>query len=150
MQPKTIKVTAIKNGTVIDHIPAGQGVNILSHLKIAKNKIVMLGVNLKSKHLGKKDLIKIEDKELEPLEIDQLAIFAPEATVNIIRDFELSKKFNVKLPDTFQNTIKCPNPNCITNQEETDTKFQTVQNKPLKVKCAYCEKIFKQEEIVLK
>jgi len=148
---KTIKVTAIKNGTVIDHIPAGKGVEILNHLNInnEQNEVV-LGINFGSEKNNKKDVLKIEKKEFTPEELNQLAVFATGATVNIIRNFEVSDKFDIELPEIFHNIIKCPNPNCITNHEEAETRFIPIKNKPLKVECLHCEKIFCEQELTLK
>jgi len=150
MKQKTIRVSAIKNGTVIDHIPANKGIQIVSHLKLAEDRISMLGINFESKKEDRKDVLKIEDRELTPEELNQLAIYAPEATVNIIRNFEKVDKFQIKLPEIFENIIKCPNPKCITNHEEVKTRFKSLNGNPLSVKCMHCEKIFKEEEISLK
>lgn len=150
MKQKTIRVSAIKNGTVIDHIPAGKGIQIISHLQLAEDRIAMLGMNFESKKMGRKDILKIEDRELTPEELNQLAIFAPEATVNIIRNFEKVDKFEISLPDIFEDIIKCPNPSCITNHEEIETRFKSLNGQPLNVKCLHCEKIFKENEISLK
>jgi aspartate carbamoyltransferase regulatory subunit len=133
-EPKIIKVTAIKNGTVIDHLPAGTGVQIIKHLKLGKDE-VMLGINFTSRKKGRKDVLKVENKELTPTELDQLSVFATGATVNIIRNFGVIKKFKIELPKIFTNIITCPNPNCITNHETTETKFQSLGGRPLKVKC---------------
>lgn len=149
MPQKTIKVSAIKNGTVIDHIPAGKGSQIIRHLNLDKNEI-MLGINFASKKKGRKDVLKVENKELTAEELNQLSVFVAGATVTIIKNFEPIKKFNIELPEIFQDIIKCPNPNCITNHEEVITKFESIKKQLLKVKCFYCEKIFSEDEITLK
>lgn len=150
MEPKIIKVSAIKNGTVIDHIPAGGAMAIVNFLKLAKDKTVMLGINFDSKKMGKKDVIKAEDKELTAAELNQVALFAADASVSIIRNFKIAKKFKIELPQTFLDIVKCPNPKCVTNQESVKTKFNLFKPKPLSIKCQYCERIFSREEIALK
>lgn len=147
---KTLKVKAIKNGTVIDHIPAGRVNQIIEHLEKDDKNPIMMGVNLKSKRLGRKDILKIENKELTPEEVSRVAVIAPEATVNIIRNYENVKKIKVKIPEEIVKILKCPNPNCVTNHASTPTIFHPLCEKPLKVKCYYCERMFEGGEIALK
>ena len=147
---KTLKVKAIKNGTVIDHVPSGKGQEIIDHLNLEKNTLVMLGINLSSKLLRRKDIIKIENKELTPEEASQVAIIAPKASLNIIRNFEIAKKEKVEIPDAIFDVLKCPNPNCISNVSDIPSKFKVLTKHPFKVRCHYCERDFKDNEIVLK
>lgn len=146
---RAFKVFAIKEGTVIDHIPAGQALKIIRLLDLpADKKIVTVGLNFKSKGLKLKDLIKVEKRELTPEEISRIAIFAPEATINIIRNFEVAKKFKAEVPKTIEYVIVCPNPNCISSHEEMDSKFHTLaENGGVKMQCHYCEKIFGGDDI---
>lgn len=146
---RAFKVFAIKNGTVIDHIKAGQALKIIKILKLyANDKIVTVGLNFPSKTSKFKDLIKVEDRELNPDEANRVAILAPKATINIIRDFEIVKKFKVQIPDQVERIIICPNPKCITNNEPMKTVFSVTVNKDqTKLRCKYCEKTFDQEEI---
>ena len=115
-----LQVEAICNGSVIDHIPAGQGINILKRFEMldtrAANRITV-GFNLPSKALGAKDLIKIENKQLTQKQVNQLALLAPTATVNIIENFEVVQKYHPELPEKIEGVYKCPNNNCITNYE---------------------------------
>ena len=116
--PQELRVQAIKNGTVIDHLPAGNGLLIIKLLGgIPKDKIVTLGVNLKSKAYGQKDLIKIENREHNQDEVDRIALIAPKASINIIRAYKVIKKITPQLPEKFKNIITCPNPSCITNNK---------------------------------
>lgn len=143
---RAFKVFAIKNGTVIDHIPAGRAMILVKVLKLCKHdKVVSLGLNFKSKALKKKDLIKVEDKELTPEEISQVAILVPKATINIIRDYKVYKKFQPEMPEEIMKLIKCPNPKCITNNEAVITKFHPLDST---YKCHYCERAFTEEEII--
>lgn len=146
---KTLKVLAIKNGTVIDHIPAGVGLKIIKLLKLEKyDDTITTGTNLQSKKQGRKDIIKIENMELSKDQVNQVALAAPSASINIIKNYQVVKKFEVEVPEEMINIVKCPNPKCITNNEETKTKFYTVENgKKFKLKCAYCERVFNQEDV---
>ncbi len=145
---RTFKVYALKNGTVIDHIPAGKGVEIIELLKLKQwNKIVTLGMNFKSKKMGSKDIVKIENKELDINEANKVAVIAPTATLNIIRNFERTKKTRLTVPDVIEGIIKCPNPACITNHEPVKTRFTKEPQKALRVCCAYCERYFNADEI---
>lgn len=143
------KVFAIENGTVIDHIAAGAALKIIRILNLAAgNKIVTVGLNFPSKKLKFKDLVKVEKRELTPEEISRVAILAPAASINIIRNYKIAKKFKVSLPEKIKRLIVCPNPKCITNHEPMDSVFYVKPNgaEP-KLKCAYCEKVFSQNEI---
>lgn len=147
-QQKELSVAAIKNGTVIDHITAGQALTIVRILGLSSyQQVITVGLHLPSRAMGAKDLIKIEGREVTPEEANQVALFAPEATVNIIRNYQTAKKFMVELPKSVASFIICPNPKCITNNERMNTVFEVAPGKPLKVRCHYCEKIFLREEI---
>ena len=148
--PQELRVQAIKNGTVIDHLPAGNVLLIIKLLGgIPKDKIVTLGVNLKSKAYGQKDLIKIENRELNQDEVDRIALIAPKASINIIRAYKVIKKITPQLPEKFKNIITCPNPSCITNHERMQTLFKVLNKEHnLLLQCHYCEKQFPQTEII--
>lgn len=148
---RAFKVYAIKNGTVIDHIPEGKGLKIIRLLGLKEwDNIVTLGMRLDSKHHGKKDIVKIEKRELTPQEVNKIAIIAPTATLNIIRNFKIAKKTQVAIPDVIEEIIRCPNPNCVTNHESVKTRFTLVKRKPIRLRCYFCERIFKEEEITLR
>ncbi len=146
---RAFKVFTIKQGTAIDHITAGSALKIIRILNLAEHdKIVTVGLNFPSKRLGLKDIVKVENRELTPEEIARVAIFAPKATINIIRDFEVYKKFDAEIPEVIEYVVVCPNPKCITNNEQMSSKFHVLNEKNgLKLKCYYCERTFKQEEI---
>ena len=144
------KVYAIKHGTVIDHIPAKKGLAIINVLKLAKdNQIVTAGLNFESGKAGRKDVVKIEEKELTPNEANIIAVFAPGATINIIRDFHVAEKFTVTVPDSIEHLIICPNPMCITNHEAMHTIFAIAHtpDNTLSFRCQYCEKKFQEKDI---
>ncbi len=147
---KQMKVDAIKNGTVIDHIPAGKGMQVADIINISGENEVLIGVNLHSKKLDKKDIIKIENRELSQEEINSIALIAPEATLTIIKDFETIRKAKAEIPKSIEGLICCSNPKCITNSEQIKTKFKVTDRNPLKVRCCYCEKKYLVEEVKIK
>jgi len=146
---KTLKVLAIKNGTVIDHIPTGKALRIINILKLQNfENVITIGKNLPSKTHGKKDLIKIENLELNSDQVNQVAMIAPLAKINIIKNYQVIKKFKVAVPDILIDIITCPNPKCITNKEQGGTKFLTIfKNNKFQLKCHHCERLFSREEI---
>lgn len=147
-ESKTLSVSAIKNGTVIDHIPCGMALKILQRLNLMKDKAqVTLGLHLKSSKMRYKDIIKIEDRHMTASEAGQIAILAPTATINIIQNYRVIKKLQVAFPEKIVGLISCPNPRCITNHEAVPTFFFVSDNgKAAELKCKYCEKVFAQED----
>jgi aspartate carbamoyltransferase regulatory subunit len=149
---KTLPVSAIKNGTVIDHIRPGQAPRImhLLHVLASKNKVTV-GLNLPSKLIGLKDLLKIENRVLTPDEANEIVIFAPEATINIIKDFEVTEKITTHLPQRVLHVFLCPNPVCITHNEPVSSAFHIEdQGKQVKLTCHYCEKTFDRDQVKVK
>lgn len=146
---KTLIVSAIKHGTVIDHIPTGRATDIVRLLKVPRNgHRVTVGMNLDSRAMGKKDLIKIEGLAVSPDEANRVALLAPEATINIVKNFKVTKKFTVTLPPLIERALLCPNPTCITNDERTHTAFGVRKlKKAILLTCRYCEKTFKEENV---
>ena len=132
---KELKIPAIKEGTVIDHIPSRVTFKVMRILDLKEfEHEISVALNLKSKTMGKKGIIKIEGKFLTQEEVDKIAIIAPDATVNIIERFNVKKKLKVSLPKVIKRIIKCSNPNCITSKENNDTTFYVIGSSPLKVK----------------
>ena len=144
---KTLKVDAIRNGTVIDHIPAGLVLKVVNILVPRENDIVMVGMNFPSKAIKHKDIIKIEGRELTAEEVNSIALIAPTAKVNIIRDFKVAKKGRVEIPDSIHGLVKCPNPKCITNDEPSETRFTVTKRDPVTLCCDYCERVYLGSEI---
>ena len=148
---KERKVPAIKEGTVIDHIPSRETFRIIRILDPQEfEHPISVTLNLYSKKVGKKGVIKIDDRFLTKNEVDKIAILAPNATVSIIKDYKIQKKINVKLPEKLIGIINCSNPVCITNREEVSTTFVVVREDPLEVKCQYCEKVYTKDELEIK
>ncbi len=148
---KELKVSAIKDGTVIDHIPASKLFKVIDILGLYKiDKQITFGTNLESKKLGKKAIIKISDKFFEEDEINRIALIAPEAKLNIIKDYKVVEKKIVKLPEEITGIVKCVNPKCVTNNEDVTTRFKVLANGgKVALKCHYCEKITDEENITL-
>jgi len=152
-EDRPYKVFKITDGVVIDHIPAGKALQVVRVLGLSKNigeGIITLGMNLESKKAGKKDVVKIENKELTKEELNKIALIAPNASVNIIKNENVSEKLNIMMPAKLENIIKCANPNCITRHYDMKTKFTTTNRDPLKIRCSYCERIFDQDDIELR
>ena len=144
---KQLKVDAIKNGTVIDHIPAGKGMQVADLINIEGKNIALIGISLNSKKGGKKDILKIENRILTSEEISSIALIAPFATIAIIKDFDVIRKIKAEIPESIEGMIVCPNPKCITNSEKIKTKFKVSGKEPLNVRCCYCEKKYSIEEV---
>jgi aspartate carbamoyltransferase regulatory subunit len=147
---KEFAVAAICHGTVIDHIDAGNALRIVKMLGLAEHqKMVTLGLNLKSKRLGLKDLIKVEEKKLNPQEVNQVALYAPNATISIIENFEVVQKYPISLPDTIHGFIPCTNSRCISNHEKIPSHLTVIQkmDQSVRLRCHYCRKIISEEEI---
>lgn len=139
---KELKITPIKDGTVIDHITPGNAVKVLHILKIPSSTsfVVSVAMNVTGK-MGKKDIVKVENRELNPKELDKIALIAPKATINIIRDYEVIKKHKVELPKEIVGIAKCSNPTCISNaREPVESRFHVISKDPLRIRCYYCER----------
>jgi len=151
MEINKLQVEAIKSGSVIDHIPAHIGFKLLSLFRFTETeKRITIGFNLPSKKLGKKDIIKIENTFLSDDQINQLAIYAPHATVNYINKYNLVRKLFPDLPEKIDRILICPNSNCVSNHNLITSSFifKKDQFLNMNLKCKYCEKEF-SKNIVL-
>ncbi len=147
-EPKQLSVSAIENGTVIDHIPAKNLFKVIQILGLDKiDKLTTFGTNLSSSKLGKKAIVKLADVFFEDDDINRIALVAPQAKLNIIRDYEVVEKSIVEVPDEIIGIAKCVNPKCITNYEKINTKFKVLSKDSVSLKCHYCEKITDQEHL---
>ena len=150
MSRKELVVSALENGTVLDHIPAKNVYKALDilNLKGIENQIT-IGINLVSKVHGEKGIIKIADKFFEDEELNKLALIAPNATVNIIRDFKVVEKKKLEMPKEVIGIARCRNPKCVTNHQPIKTRFATVEkNNEIKLLCHFCEKITTTKYII--
>jgi aspartate carbamoyltransferase regulatory subunit len=147
---KTLSVAAIQNGTVIDHIARGQAFRIvhLLSLQASRDKIT-IGLHLPSQCLGTKDLIKIENRVLTEDEANEIVVFAPLATINVIENFQVTKKISTRLPKIMQKIFICPNASCITHEEKMKSNFSIYEaGKQIRLICHYCEKHFNRDDVM--
>ncbi|MRN38166.1 aspartate carbamoyltransferase regulatory subunit [Neisseria sp. N95_16] len=149
MEKKQYSVEAIQNGTVIDHIPAGKGLAILRQFKLLHyGSAVTVGFNLPSKTQGSKDIIKITGVWLDDTAANRLALFAPEAVVNVIEDFKVVSKRHLTMPSEISEVFRCPNTNCASHGEPVKSRFYVrTHNGQTRLKCHYCEKTFSRESV---
>lgn len=154
MEEKKIKqVNALESGTVIDHIPSDvlfKVINILGLERIETN--MTFGMNLESKRFGKKGIIKISARFPDDKDLNKIALVAPYAKINIIKDYKVVEKKTVQVPEKVVGIANCMNPKCVTNVEShVTTKFSVLkQNGCIDLKCHYCEKITDQKNIEIK
>ena len=144
MTDQELRVSKIQRGTVIDHIPGGQALNVLAILGIdgTEGDVVSIGMNVPSDRLGRKDVLKVEGRELSQSELDVLSLIASDATINIIREFEVRQKHRVDRPERVTGVLECPNHNCITNEKEpVETEFEVLDDG---IRCVYCDTIIRE------
>lgn len=146
---KELKVSAIENGTVIDHIPALSIFHVVRILNLENyDSQILIGMNLDSKKYGQKGILKISNKFFRNDEINKIALAAPTATMIVIRGFQIVEKRSVEIPDDVVKIVKCFNPNCITNHENITTRFRVIDKQALRLHCHYCEKITAKDNLV--
>lgn len=149
---KELKVAALRNGTVIDHIPADKLYKVVSilHLDNCEQQIT-IGNNLDSAKVGKKGIIKISERAFAEDETNKIALIAPYAKINIIRDYQVVEKRPLILPEEIKEIVQCANPNCITNNQPVTTRFHVLNNDgDIMLKCHYCEREVKRDEVKIK
>lgn len=148
MAKNEIMVTAIENGTVIDHIPTEKTFEVATLLNLESlSTPVTIGYNYRSKKIGRKGIIKVADKFFTDEEISRLSVVAPNVVLNVINDYEVVEKKTVTTPDELRGIVKCNNPKCITNNEPMPTRFHVIDKDNCIIKCHYCEKEQRREEI---
>ena len=144
-------VRKISDGTVIDHITSGYSLDVLKILGIngKDGEVVSAAMNVESKILGRKDIVKIQNRELKPEEVDKIALIAPKATINIIRNYGVASKKIVQLPSIIKGIITCDNPSCISNSREpVDRKFGVDRREPVRLHCYFCGHVMEREDIL--
>ena len=147
---KALQVSAIKEGTVIDHIPASRLFEVINILDLQNcHEMITFGTNLGSKKLGKKAIIKVSNRFFKEKEIDKIALIAPNAKLNTIRNFEVVEKRVVEIPNEIIGIVKSFNPKCITNHEKIETRFTVISKEHIELKCRFCEKITDEEHVVI-
>ncbi|MCC8143437.1 MAG: aspartate carbamoyltransferase regulatory subunit [Tannerellaceae bacterium] len=148
---KELQVAALENGTALDHIPPSQLFKVVSLLQLDKmENTITIGNNLHSRKDSCKGMIKISDKFFEEEEINRIALIAPKAILNVIRDYEVVEKKTVTLPDELIGLVKCNNPKCITNNEPMATRFNVIDKEKGTIKCRYCERKINKEDVIIR
>ncbi len=140
-----LRVSKIRDGTVIDHVRGGQALNVLAILGIdgTDGEEVSVGMNVPSDRLARKDVVKVEGRELSQDEVDVLSLIAPDATINIVREYEVVEKHRVERPEEVAGVLSCPNPNCITTgTEPVASRFEVLDDG---VRCVYCGTIVRAD-----
>lgn len=151
MSDKELRVSKIRNGTVIDHVSGGYALDVVKILGITgkENRVMTIAINVPSKRFGTKDIVKIEGRALNAQEVNKIALVAPHASINFIQDFRVVEKLEVKLPQVFEGAIKCVNPCCVSNSNEpVSSKFHVKQVEPLVLKCHYCGITLEQTDVL--
>ena len=146
---KHLKVSAIKDGTVIDHIPTKALFKVIKILNLENcSQMVTFGNNLDSKAMGTKAIIKIANRYFADEELNKIALVAPHAKLNIIRNYEVIEKKVVEIPKEIKGIVRCFNPKCFSNGEQVTTRLEILSVKPIAMKCYYCEKITNENEMM--
>ncbi len=147
---EALQVAALKEGTVIDHIPADKLFTVVNLLQLQKTEQnITIGNNFESQRLGKKGFIKVADRFFTDEEISRLSVVAPNVRLNIIRNYEVVEKKQVIMPDELCGIVKCANPKCITNNEPMKTIFHVTDKDNGILRCHYCEKEQNKEALKL-
>lgn len=150
-EEKELRVQKIKEGTVIDHISGGGALSVLKILNIMgrEDNVVSIVMNVPSHSLGKKDIVKVEGRELNPKEVDKIALIAPRSTINIIRNYVVVEKQKPRLPKIIKGIVKCANVTCISNSDEpADSMFFVEHDEPLRLRCYYCNRYLEKDDII--
>jgi aspartate carbamoyltransferase regulatory subunit len=151
MSETMLHVTKIKDGTVIDHITSGHALDVAKILGINRleKRVITIAINVPSKRFKRKDIVKIEGRELNPQEVHKIALLAPHATINIIRNYKVVEKQRVQLPKIIEDIMKCANPACISNSNEpVQPRFYVEDEEPLLLKCHYCGFIMEKKDVL--
>ena len=146
-----LHVKKIRQGTVIDHITAGNALSVLKILGFtgSGDNVVSIVMNVPSQNIGSKDIVKIEGRELSPDEVDRISLISPKATINIIRNYKVMEKQKTKMPNVIRGIVKCANLSCISNSNEPLTQIFIVENEePLRMRCHYCNRIMSKEDVI--
>ena len=152
MSERELRVSKIKDGTVIDHISGGYALEVVKILGITgrEKRVMTITVNVPSKRFRTKDIVKIEGRALNSQEVNRIALVAPHATINIIRNYNVVEKLEVKLPRVIESILKCVNPACVSNSAEPAApKFYVEGKEPLLLKCHYCRALLEKADVLL-
>ena len=146
-----LRVPAICNGSVIDHIPADQVMQVVSLLALDTCSYPLtIGMNFCSKKLGKKGLIKVENKHFTPQEVEMLALVSSDIVINVIQNYQVVSKIQAKLPEQVVGIVQCPNPKCISNNEPMRSKFHVTNSAAGTLRCCYCNRNITANNIIIR
>ena len=151
MSDLELRVSKIKDGTVIDHISGGYALDVVKILGITgkEKRVITIAINVPSKRFRVKDIVKIEGRALNTHEVNKIALVAPHASINIIRNYSVVEKLEVKLPKIIEGIVRCVNPCCISNSDEPVVpKFYVKNEEPLVLKCHYCSITLQQADVL--
>jgi aspartate carbamoyltransferase regulatory subunit len=151
MSDRELRVSKIRDGTVIDHVSGGYALDVVKILGITgrEKRVMTIAVNVPSKRFGVKDVVKVEGRALNAREVNRIALVAPHATINIIRDYCVVEKLVVKLPRVIAGLVKCVNPACVSNSNEpVEAKFYVQGEEPLLLKCHYCGYLLEKADVL--
>jgi aspartate carbamoyltransferase regulatory subunit len=151
MSDKELRVTKIRDGTVIDHISGGYALDVVKILGITgkEKRVMTIAINMPSKRFGVKDIVKIEGRALNAGEVNRIALVAPHASINIVRDYRVVEKLEVVLPKVIEGIVRCVNPACISNSDEpVISKFFVESDEPLLLKCNYCGYVLEKTDVL--
>ncbi len=146
-QEPSYRVAKLRSGTVIDHLPAGSALRCLALLGIPSDGVVTVGLNLPSKRIKRKDILKMENRMLTPPELARIALLGPRASVCFIEDFEVVRKLDLELPTVIEDVVRCPNPSCITNHDRVVPRARVESGDPVQLRCHYCERRIRSDEV---
>ena len=150
MEKTKLMVAALENGTVIDHIPAHKVFDVVNLLNIQNMSTpVTIGANLSSRKMGRKGIIKIADRYFTDEEVNKLSVIVPNIVLTTIHDYDVTEKRHITMPDEIHNIVRCPNPKCITNHEPMHTTFDVIDKDNGTLRCRYCNKEIRKEDIRL-
>lgn len=145
-----LRVQAIKNGSVIDHIPVEKLQKVVKLLRLFDLEYPFtIGQNYKSQKLGRKGIIKVEEKHFTPEEVNMLALVSTEVVISVICDYQVVEKIKVDLPEEINGLVKCTNPKCISNNEPMKGRYHVINKQEGILKCHYCNRKIEREEIVI-
>ena len=151
VESRIVRVSKIKDGTVIDHISGGYALDVAKILGVTghERQVVTIAINVPSKRMREKDIVKIEGRALSSQEVNRIALIAPKATINIVRNYEVVEKLEVQLPQVIEDIVKCVNPSCISNSNEpVAPKFYVENEEPVLLKCHYCGYILEKGDLL--
>lgn len=148
---KELNVSALESGTVIDHIPADALFKVINVLKLDNlgDNMITFGTNLDSRLYGKKAIIKIANVFFQESDINRIALFAPEAVLNVIKNYEVTEKMVITMPKEIVGIVKCQNPVCVTNNERVNPRYDVLSTSPAALRCSYCEKVTEEHDFKL-